>query len=107
MPKTKDGFAFDECGISPEPVTAGLVLRQAKNSDTFIAVASRRFRNIFMDIQSNNCIHVNPSAGDLLAGETATLHGSLYLLKGSRTEVAAEAAKREKIPLASLPEIKT
>ena len=65
--------------------------------------ACGRFRSIFMDLGAeNNCIHVNPSAGDLPAGETAKIQGKLNLYAGTLEEAALDMARREEIPFVSL-----
>ena len=100
MPRTSDGFAFDECGISPDRVVAGMVLRQAMEGDLVLAVVSRRFRSTFMVLSEGyNCLHANPSAGDVLAGQVSEVKGSIYLLHGRVEDVAAEIAEREGIRL--------
>ena len=100
MPRTSDGFAFDECGISPDRVVAGMVLRQATEGDLVLAAVSRAFRSIFMVLgEEHNCLHANPSAGDVLAGQVSEFNGSIYLLHGLIEDVAAEIAEREGIRL--------
>ena len=100
MSKTPEGFAFDECGISPDPVIAGILLRQDTTSDAVLTVTTRRFRAPFIDLlDENNCIHANPFLGDLGAGESARLRGSIHVLRGSLEEVLEEVAARESIPL--------
>ena len=96
--RTEEGFGFDECGISPQRVTAGIVLRRAAEGEAVLAVAARRFRSVFMDLgDDHNCIHANPWSGDLAAGGVTEWRGVLYLLRGSVEDVAAEVAKREGI----------
>lgn len=111
LPRTEDGFDYDMCGISPDRVTAGLSLRleKAGNGDRVLAICARRFRAIFTELadvsrqpKASQCIHVDPSAGDLLIGETAELRGALFLMKGTAPQVAREAARRAGIPLESL-----
>ena len=103
MAKTEDGFSFDMCGISPERVTAGIILRESKDGDQVLVATARRFRAVFADLsdspKGSQCIHVNPSAGDLLIGETAVLHGAMFVLRGTVEEVAREVARRRSIPL--------
>jgi len=87
MPRAEDGFALDQCGISSEKVSRGLVLRQAKKTQHVLAVSSSSYCGLFLDTgQANNCIHVNPSAGDIAAGQAAGLHGELLLLESSLDE---------------------
>ena len=103
MAKTEDGFSFDMCGISPDRVTAGIILRQSKDGDQVLAATARRFRAVFADLsdspKGSQCLHVNPTAGDLLMGETAVLRGAMFVLKGKVEEVAREVARRRSIPL--------
>ena len=103
MAKTADGFSFDMCGISPDRVTAGIILRQSKEGDQVLAATARRFRAVFADLsdspKGSQCLHVNPTAGDLLIGETAVLQGAMFVLKGRVEEVAREVARRRSIPL--------
>ena len=99
MLRSKEHFAFDDLGISPDRAVAGLILRQAREGDLVLAVASRRFRAVFLDLsEANNCLHANPFAGDLMAGEVSELKVALYLLHGSLEDVAFEAAKRSALP---------
>jgi hypothetical protein len=103
MARTEDGFSFDMCGISPDRVNAGVILRQSKKGDRVLAATARRFRAVFADLsdspKGSQCLHVNPTAGDLLMGETAVLRGAMFVLKGKVEEVAREVARRRSIPL--------
>ena len=90
MPRTGEGFAYDECGISADKVVAGLVVRESKERRHVLAVACRLFHNVFVDLGiQNNCVHVNPSAGDLPSGESATIRAAVCIRCGSLTDVAS------------------
>jgi len=105
MPRTEDGFAFDECAINPQRVTCGLVLRQSQDGRYVLAVGARRYRNVFVDLGAsgaNNCLHVNPLAGDLPADHAVRFQGSIHLLQCGLREAACEISRRLKMPIASL-----
>lgn len=99
LPKSEDGFKYDMCGISPDRVIRGLGLRLAQEGDQALVMTARRFRTIFVDMsespKGSQCVHVDPSAGDLLMGEGAVLRGSTFFLKGTPQEVTQEAIRRQ------------
>ena len=98
IPRTEEGFAFDECGVSPDPLDAGIVLRESLDGRHVLAVGASSFRSVFMDLGlQNNCIHVNPLAGDVPAGGRATLRGWVYLRAGGVAETALDVARAEGI----------
>lgn len=98
IPRTEDGFAFDECPVSPDQVVAGIVLRQSEDARHVLVVGAAGFRSVFMDLGvANNCVHVNPLAGDLQAGGKATLRGWVQLRAGTVADVAPDVARAEGI----------
>jgi hypothetical protein len=99
LPKVADGFKYDMCGISPNRINRGLSLRLAQKENQALVMTARRFRAIFVDMsdspKGSQCVHVDPSAGDLPRGEAAVLRGSLFLVKGTLQEVTQEAIRRQ------------
>ena len=103
IPRTEDGFAFDECGINDKRVVSGLVLRQSKDSKYILGVVSRKYRSAFFDLGvQNNCLHTNPLAGDLMTGETASVNGSIHLIQSDLKNAIEQLANKCQIPIASL-----
>ena len=89
MPRTEEGFNFGECGISPQQVVGGIVLRECVDGKETLVVFTRKHRAVFLDISElNNCIHAEPAAGDLARGECASMEGSMRFVEGSASEVA-------------------
>ena len=102
IPRTEDGFSFDECGINEKQVVAGLVLRQSNDSQYVLATVSRRYRSIFVDLGGqNNCLHTNPLAGDLVTGETASVNGSIHLMQSDFKNAIRQLADECQIPIVS------
>lgn len=103
MPRTEGGFSFGECGINPQRITTGLTLRKSKDGQHVLAVAASRCYNAFFDLGhdgANNCMHVNPLAGNLPPGGSARLSGSVRLLNCSLKEAAQELSCQLDIPIA-------
>ena len=95
LPRTENGFLLDECGVSSNRVINGIVLRQSRNGKRVLVAMASKFRGIFMDMgESNNCIHANPSAGFVAAGETVNLQGALLMIEGTLEEVAKKLMKK-------------
>ena len=103
MPRTQEGFAFDECGVNNSRVTSGLVLRESEDKQYVLVTAARQYQTTFFDTgHHNNCLHTNPSAGDLLMGQTAQVNGSIHLLKADIETAIKTVAQRYNIPVAGL-----
>jgi hypothetical protein len=74
--------------ISRDRVSSPLIIRQSADKQALFAVCFRHYYGLFYDCASeNNCIHSEPYLGDLQAGETRTVDGHLYWLKGAIADV--------------------
>lgn len=103
IPRTEDGFAFDECGINEKRVTAGLVLRQSVDGQFILVAAARKYQATFFDLgYQNNCMHTNPLAGDLTVGQTLNVNSSIHLAKNDIETAVKMIEDRYNIPAVNL-----
>ena len=66
----------------------GLIIRESKDRRWVTGIAWERF----VSVQGHNpwqCMHLSVNIGPLKKGETRTVHGKIYLLKGTREELLA------------------
>lgn len=84
--------------ISRDLVASPLIIRQSPNQESLVAVCFRHYYGLFYDCHpENNCIHSEPYIGDLEAGESRTIRGHLYWLKGGIGEVVEKARRLDHV----------
>lgn len=86
------------CPISQDKVASPLIVRHNEAGDAALAVCYRHYYGLFYDChQKNNCIHSEPYIGDLESGQTHTLDGHIYWMKGTVADVAAKARRMDNV----------